>query len=251
MIRTVSVRFGNQPTDLWPQVSTWADKDCNELAHCLRALNAWRVGYFEPKYGALTALEHRTCGDDPPDVVSIFTGGRCSMEHSQIEPEHRKAAQGLLNKMWRHAQKVGGSMPLARVIPASEVVPKGGLLNAMLPTGMHKWTDFHSEIYGLMNIVVQRAGEKILGARSSSVIVMQGGLLMPTFDAEWQMVIDAHKWAASRIQSIAEWEKHTYVTLYDVLRDGSFFTSFYSKSTGFSWGFADSDAGARQFPGLC
>jgi hypothetical protein len=250
MIRTVSAQFGNLPTDLWPQVSTWTNKDCNELAHCLRALNAWRTGYFEPKYGGLTALEHRSKGDDPPDVVSVFTGGRCSMEHTEIEPEHRQAAHGVLNSMWKQAQKTGAPMPLSRVIPASEVVPKGGLLNAMLPSGMHEWTDFHSEIYGLMNIVVQRADEKILGARGSSVIVMQGGLLTPTFDAEWQMVVDAHKWAFARIQSINEWEKHAYITLYDILRDGRFFTSFYSKSTGFSWGFADPGTNAGQMPGL-
>ena len=250
MIRRITASFGNVSTDLWDQVSTWEDQDCNEVAHCLRALNAWRLAYFEPKYGALEALEHRTDGDDPPGVVAIFSSERCSMEHSQIEPEHRKAAYGLQNRMWKHAQKTGSPMPMARVIPAAEIVPKRGLAQAMMPGGLQPWTFFEDEINALMKIVVERAREKVLSARSSSVIVLQGGLLTLLVDSEWQTVINAHKAAARAIQGVPEQEKHVFITLYEVLREGRFFTSIYCKERGFAWRFADPGTDARPIEGL-
>jgi len=248
VIRSVTASFGNLLPDLWPQVSTWKAGERIEVAQCLRALNAWRFAFFEPNYGALEALEHHTDGDDPPDVVAKFIGGQCAMEHSKIEPEHRKEADAIQEKMWQQSKSKGEPMTFSRVVPASTIPAKGQLLNEMFAMRNHPWTSFEDEAEALMKILVRRAKEKIMSARCPSVIVLQGGLIRPIIDIQWTWFIDALKRACYEISKIPDWQKHVVITLYETVFEegGISLSTILDPDRGFSWGFADSGMQAQQ-----
>jgi hypothetical protein len=95
-------------------------------------------------------------------------------------------------------------MNLARIIPASTIPAKGSLIDEMFPLGNHPWSSFESEIDALMKIMIERAKEKIFSARCDSVIALQGGILTPTIDIEWKMLIGRLKQAGEITRSLLQ-----------------------------------------------
>ena len=65
-------------------------KQQTELVDALAVLNAWS-DRFANIFGPLVRLEHRSNGDDPPDVVAFFEdGGSLAIEHTIAEHSHLK-----------------------------------------------------------------------------------------------------------------------------------------------------------------
>jgi hypothetical protein len=87
---TFPARYDDKPEVLRdaPEIAGLAFKHQTEVVDSIAVLNIWRDEFSKIK-GDLIALEHRSQGDDPPDVVAHFEGGRkLCIEHTVTEHSH-------------------------------------------------------------------------------------------------------------------------------------------------------------------
>ncbi len=78
----------------------------NEVYECLDIMQIWQ-DWIKDTFGVIAQVNHRSQGDDPPDLELIFDGGQVvGMEHTKLLPKHIGEAEAWLRKSGQ-----GGGLP--------------------------------------------------------------------------------------------------------------------------------------------
>ena len=82
------------------------DQEFYKLVDGFEAIDVWR-DIYEPQFGALKQLEHRSGKDDQGDVLAKFEKGEFVVEHTMIEPGHVMHADKILRADERDRARKG------------------------------------------------------------------------------------------------------------------------------------------------
>lgn len=139
---------------------------------CLDAIRIWD-DRFRPEFGELTILTHRYDGDDPPDVTAVFERGQVDMEHTCVEPWHRRKADALFRPK-KDEDDGPRQESMRRVIPASEKLKSTkAILEASNLHTQGMWTDVLPEALANHDLVAAAIKEKMLKCPDGAVIVLE------------------------------------------------------------------------------
>jgi hypothetical protein len=118
MIKPFFLHFGDG-WKVWDMASQAGlnDQEFYELVDAFEAIDVWR-DIYEPQFGALKELEHRSGKDDQGDVLAKFEKGEFVVEHTMIEPGHVMHADKILRADERERTRKGVKLNRCINVPA-------------------------------------------------------------------------------------------------------------------------------------
>jgi hypothetical protein len=135
-------------------------KSRNETYQCLDMVQIWQ-DWINDTFGVITKINHRSQGDDPPDLELIFEGGRVvGMEHTKLQPQHVGKAEAWLKKSGQ-----GGGLPSISSPPANND-ELSNIVAGLTPA----WSNVIDDWTTIAKLLVFELREKMSGMPSGGII---------------------------------------------------------------------------------